>query len=205
MKAVGPCTLRPNPDGFDILARAIVSQMISTQGRRRHLRPSRSELGPDGLTPAGVLAATEETARRRPVARQGPGPARPGRPRTQRLASAARPAPPAGRGSRPLLMPVRGIGVWTAQMFLIFSLGGWTCCRWTTSACGRACRRLTAFRICPIGRPCANGARRGGRTAPWRRGTSGGAGGLCRSRSEQNQPEARARDFVQPFARASGW
>src|SRR5579859_5234846 len=61
LKAVGPCTLRPNPNGFDTLARAIVSQMISTKAARAISGRLESELG--GLTPAAILAAPEDRLR----------------------------------------------------------------------------------------------------------------------------------------------
>src|SRR5262245_15471602 len=55
--AVGQCTLTPEPDGFAILARAIVSQMISTKAAVAISGRLCAAL-PDGkLTPAGVLAA----------------------------------------------------------------------------------------------------------------------------------------------------
>src|SRR3954447_1218259 len=62
--AVGPCTLQPNPDGFEVLVRSVVSQLISTAAARTISGGLIERLGPHGgLTPAGVLALPEETLR----------------------------------------------------------------------------------------------------------------------------------------------
>ena len=54
------------------------------------------------------------------------------------------------------LLPVRGIGRWTAEMFLIFSLGGWMCCRSPTMGCALPSSVSTSWRICRRSRPCAS-------------------------------------------------
>ena len=122
LKAVGPCTLRPNPNGFDILARAIISQMISTKAAVAISGRLERELG--SLTPAAMLAAPEEKLR-------GCGLSRSkalslldlaGRVRSGMLPLADLPRL-ADAEVASLLTAVRGIGVWTAEMFLIFSLG----------------------------------------------------------------------------------
>jgi DNA-3-methyladenine glycosylase II len=122
MRLVGPCTLRPDGDGFRSLVRAIVAQLISTAAARTVFGRLEEQLG--AVTPAAVLAA-------------GP----------QRLRSVGLSATKARAlgdlasrvesGLLPLdrmdemdsdeilacLLPVHGIGRWTAEMFLIFSLG----------------------------------------------------------------------------------
>ncbi len=124
IRNVGPCTLRPNSNGFDILARAIVSQMISTKAAVAIAARLERELGPAGLTPAGVLAAPEEKLR-------GAGLSRSkalalldlaGRVQSGLLPLDELPRLP-DEEVVALLTPVRGIGVWTAEMFLIFCLG----------------------------------------------------------------------------------
>ena len=50
------------------------------------------------------------------------------------------------------LIPVRGIGRWTAQMFLIFSLGEPMCCRWTIWVCGPEFRPSISWPSCRIER-----------------------------------------------------
>jgi DNA-3-methyladenine glycosylase II len=122
--AVGPCTLRPDPAAFLVLVRAILAQMISTKAAASIFARVQAVLGPAGFTPAAVLAAGEQALR---------GAGLSGSKARALLDLAVRVA----NGSLPLdrlpempddeviarLLPVRGIGTWTAQMFLIFSLG----------------------------------------------------------------------------------
>ena len=124
IRAVGPCTLRPNPNGFDILARAIVSQMISTKAAVAISARLERELDPGGLTPAGVLAAPEAKLRGAGLSRAK---ALALLDLAGRVQSGLLPLHDLARRTDEevvaLLTPVRGIGVWTAEMFLIFSLG----------------------------------------------------------------------------------
>jgi DNA-3-methyladenine glycosylase II len=121
---VGPCTLQPEPDGFLVLVRAVVAQMISTKAAAAISARLLGLLGKAGLTPAAVLKAGEAKLR-------GVGLSQAKARSLLDLAGRAR------SGALPLadfpslsdeevighLMPVRGIGRWTAEMFLIFSLG----------------------------------------------------------------------------------
>jgi DNA-3-methyladenine glycosylase II len=121
---VGPCTLRPEPDGFHSLVRAIIAQMISTKAAHSIFAKLKASLGRKKLTPAAILALDE--AALRGVGLSGT--------KARGLLDLA------GRvrsGALPLarfpqlsddeviehLVAVRGIGRWTAEMFLIFSLG----------------------------------------------------------------------------------
>jgi DNA-3-methyladenine glycosylase II len=122
--SVGPCTLQPNPVSFEILARSIISQMISTKAALAIGARLVATLGDGGLTPAAILAAKEEAIRAAGLSRA-------------KVAALRDLAERAHNGALPLdrlsemsddevtalLVAVRGIGVWTAQMFLIFSLG----------------------------------------------------------------------------------
>jgi len=122
--AVGPCSLRFEPDRYAALARSIVSQQIST--RAAHAIRARLEqaLAPAGLTPAGVLALPDEGLR---AAGLSAAKARALRDLAEKVAGGAVPlAELHERDDEEViacLLPVRGIGRWTAQMFLIFSLG----------------------------------------------------------------------------------
>jgi len=121
---VGACTLVPDGDCFGILARSIVSQLISTAAARTIGARLLTALGDAGLTPAGLVALGEEKLR---------GCGLSGAKAKALLDLAGR----AQSGVLPLarlpvmedaeveehLTAVRGIGVWTAQMFLIFCLG----------------------------------------------------------------------------------
>ncbi|HEY7424059.1 MAG TPA: DNA-3-methyladenine glycosylase [Gemmataceae bacterium] len=123
IKRVGPCTLQPGADAFPALVRAIIAQMISTKAARAIT--SRVEaLAPHGLTAAAVASVSEDALR-------GAGLSRAKALALKDLASRAE------SGELPLdhltemtdeevidcLVAVRGIGRWTAEMFLIFSLG----------------------------------------------------------------------------------
>jgi DNA-3-methyladenine glycosylase II len=122
IKRVGPCLLRPGPDRFAMLVRSIGAQQISTHAakaidaRLRALSgdPHRPEpilaIGIDGLRSVGLSAGKARTI--------------------LDLAGAV------ATGQIPLddfdgwdddniiasLTTIKGIGVWTAHMFLIFSL-----------------------------------------------------------------------------------
>jgi DNA-3-methyladenine glycosylase II len=124
IEAVGPCTLQPDPDALRVLMRSIVSQLISTKAAASVFARLESALGPGGARAAGLLALGEEGLR---------GVGLSGAKARALLDLAAR----AQSGELPLarlpdltddevlahLLPVRGIGTWTAQMFLIFCLG----------------------------------------------------------------------------------
>jgi DNA-3-methyladenine glycosylase II len=126
IEAVGPCRFAPRAEGthFEALARAIVFQQLS--GKAATTIHSRfAALFDDGIPAAApLLAFTEETFRSVGVSRQ--------------KASYLRDlALRAHAGSIPLdtlhvssddevleaLVQVKGIGRWTAQMFLMFRLG----------------------------------------------------------------------------------
>jgi DNA-3-methyladenine glycosylase II len=124
IKSVGPCTLQHNPDGFQILARSIVSQQISTKAAKAISARLVAALGRGGLRPRAIMAASDETL-------LGAGLSR------GKMLSLRDLAEKCLMGAVPLkklhelddeavieaLIPVRGIGRWTAEMFLIFSLG----------------------------------------------------------------------------------
>jgi DNA-3-methyladenine glycosylase II len=124
MKQVGPCKLRPGSEPFPSLARAIVAQMISTKAAKAISERLEMALSPRGLTPAAVKKASEEKLR-------GVGLSR------NKVLALKDLAERSTNGQLPLdrlaefddedaiasLTAVRGIGRWTAEMFLIFSLG----------------------------------------------------------------------------------
>jgi DNA-3-methyladenine glycosylase II len=126
IKAIGPCTLEPNPDRFGILVRSIVSQHISGKAAASISARLEKALAPAGFKPARILRTPEPTLRACGLSAN----------KTRFLFDLA------GKvhdGSVPLkrihelsdeevietLLPVLGIGRWTAEMFLIFSLGRW--------------------------------------------------------------------------------
>jgi DNA-3-methyladenine glycosylase II len=121
---VGPCTLQPTTDYFAILVRSIVSQMISTKAAISISGRLVEVLGDGGLTPTALLALKE--AKLRGVGLSG-AKAAAIRDLATRAANGALPLDRLPELSdeevTELLVAVRGIGKWTAEMFLIFSLG----------------------------------------------------------------------------------
>lgn len=124
IKRVGPCTLTPQADLFAALVRSIVAQQIST--RAAASISARLLAGPCGgtLTPATIVRCSDEELR-------GAGLS------SAKMRSLRDLAERAHTGTLRLetlgqlsdeevieqLIPVRGIGRWTAQMLLIFALG----------------------------------------------------------------------------------
>jgi DNA-3-methyladenine glycosylase II len=127
IRQVGPCTLAPRRDYFVVLCKAIFTQQISTAvatvlfGRFRDLFPQRRP------TPSTVLTALDtqpaEVMRRCGLSRQKAAYLRDlaqhfadGRIPTRRLAALD------DEAVIEALVNVKGIGRWTAEMFLIFTL-----------------------------------------------------------------------------------
>jgi DNA-3-methyladenine glycosylase II len=124
IRLVGPCTLRHDPDGFAVLVRSIISQQISTKAARAIGARLKKALGRRGLRPRAILAASEETLR---AAGLSTGKQRALRDLAEKVQTGH--VPLAELPTLPdeeviaRLLPVRGIGRWTAEMFLIFALG----------------------------------------------------------------------------------
>ena len=122
--AVGPYTLRFDGDRFGLLVRSIVSQQISTSAARAIRKRLMELLGPDGLTAANLARFTTDELRSVGLSLQKAsyvadltGKVNDGTVQLRQI----------GRLSDErvveTLTQVKGIGRWTAQMFLIFSLG----------------------------------------------------------------------------------
>jgi DNA-3-methyladenine glycosylase II len=123
IKKVGDCTLQPGGNSFAVLARSIVAQMISTTAART-ISDRLAAACTGGVSPDSLLALGEQKLREQGLS---------GAKARALLDLAAR----ALDGRLPLtelphleddqiiahLTAVRGIGVWTAEMFLIFCLG----------------------------------------------------------------------------------
>jgi DNA-3-methyladenine glycosylase II len=121
---VGPCTLRVDPDHFAALVRSIISQQISTKAAASIRGRLESSLRPRRITLKGIRAASDETLR---AAGLSAAKVRAVRDLAEKVHLGDVPLKELHR--RPdedvitCLLPVRGIGRWTAEMFLIFSLG----------------------------------------------------------------------------------
>jgi DNA-3-methyladenine glycosylase II len=120
---VGRCPLTPGGDPFTILVRSIVSQLISTKAAVSISSRVEAAAGGD-VTPAAILALGEEglrpcglSAAKAMAMLDLAERATDGRAPLDRLAEMSDAEVAA------CLTEVRGIGVWTAEMFLIFGLG----------------------------------------------------------------------------------
>lgn len=125
MARCGPCTLEPDDTGpFVTLCRAIISQQLS--GRAASTITGRLEALFDSgvLTPEGILATADETLRSLGLSRQKQASLKDlaGKTLDGSLQLAALSALSDAEVMQQLTQ-VRGVGVWTAEMFLIFSLG----------------------------------------------------------------------------------
>ena len=122
--AVGPFTLRPDRDRFGLLVRSIISQQISTSAARAIRGRLIEFVGPEGVTAANLTRFNIDQLRSVGLSPQKAsyvtdlatkvndrtvGLQQIGRLSDERVVET--------------LIQVKGIGRWTAQMFLIFSLG----------------------------------------------------------------------------------
>jgi DNA-3-methyladenine glycosylase II len=124
IRTIGPCTLRHEPDRFASLVRAILAQQISTKAAAAIMARLVEAVAVTGMTPEAILRLSPRALRRVGLSAS----------KARALADLAEKV---STGSVPLadlhelpdeevirqLLPVRGIGRWTAEMFLIFSLG----------------------------------------------------------------------------------
>lgn len=121
----GPCTLAPgDADPFVTLCRAIISQQLSSRAASTITERLEGLFGSGVLTPEGILATSDETLRSLGLSRQKQASLKDLASKTSdgSLQFAALPALSDDEVMR-CLTQVRGIGVWTAEMYLIFSLG----------------------------------------------------------------------------------
>jgi DNA-3-methyladenine glycosylase II len=124
IRKVGACALQANPNHFFILTKSIVSQQLSTKAAATiHARLLASTKGAE-LTPLALLALSEE-------ALQAAGLSRAKRAALRDLATKVHTGELTFHQTTEFsdeeviksLVRVKGIGRWTAEMFLIFSLG----------------------------------------------------------------------------------
>jgi DNA-3-methyladenine glycosylase II len=122
--AVGPFTLRPHRNRFAILVQSIISQQISDAAARNIRGRLDALLEPEGLTPEKLASLGENELRSVGFSRQKAAYLRDLAQKT--LGDVVR-LKEIGRLSDEeaieMLTQVKGIGRWTAEMFLIFSLG----------------------------------------------------------------------------------
>lgn len=124
IKRVGPCTLTPHPDEFRVLASSIISQQISTRAAETINGRVTKLCGRGGLKAKRIAELKDEDLRAAGLSG--------GKLLSMRsLSTFFLENPKLIRGLKKMsdeevieaLLPIRGVGVWTAQMFLIFCLG----------------------------------------------------------------------------------
>ena len=125
---VGPCTLKCDRDRFWMLVRSILSQQISTAAARtvrdRVVALVESNSGSKRVTPDSLLALSIDQLRRAGCSQRKAeylldlaSKAQAGDVRLSKIGRLT------NEGVIDSLIQVRGIGRWTAEMFLMFSLG----------------------------------------------------------------------------------
>ncbi len=124
IERVGPCTLEPDPNIYEALVDAIISQQISVKAADAIMARLRAAL-PDGIvSPQALLSLDHEALR---AVGLSAAKARYVRDLTERVASGAlqleRFDELDDEAVIEQLVAVKGIGRWTAEMILIFSLG----------------------------------------------------------------------------------
>jgi DNA-3-methyladenine glycosylase II len=122
IRAVGPCTLQHNANHFEVLVRSIISQQISTKAALAIGGRLLEKVG--RFQPKRILDATEDDMRAAGLSR--------GKQRSLRdladkcqsgVVALKQLADMEDAAVSEALTQVHGIGPWTAEMFLIFSLG----------------------------------------------------------------------------------
>src|SRR5262249_837963 len=121
---VGPCTLQPHPNPFRILPCSIISQHISTKGAESIRGRVIGLCGRGGLRPKRLMDLKDEELRTAGLSR---GKVLSMRSLSQffldNISLVRRLKSMSDEEVIEALIPIRGVGVWTAQMFLIFCLG----------------------------------------------------------------------------------
>ena len=124
IRAVGPFTMRPRRNRFGTLVCSIISQQISGAAASNIIDRLVALLEPDGIKPEKLASAKESDLRAVGLSRQKASYvldlARKTLDGTVRLDNIGRLTDEA---VIEMLTKVKGIGRWTAEMFLIFSLG----------------------------------------------------------------------------------
>jgi len=124
IKEIGPFTVKPKRDRYGVLVRSIVSQQISTSAARTITARIVESLQPDSITPESMSKHDVASLRELGVSKQK---ASYMLDLTEKVLTGTVDLSNLGQRSDDdvieELIQVKGIGVWTAQMFLIFSLG----------------------------------------------------------------------------------
>lgn len=124
IRRVGPFTLKTHRDRFDLLVRSILSQQISTKAARAIRLRLVDRLSPEAIAPESLAKLSDPDLRAVGLSAQKISYLRD---LSQHALSGKLQLHKLGRltdeAAIEQLIAVRGIGRWTAQMFLIFALG----------------------------------------------------------------------------------
>lgn len=160
---VGPCTLKLQTRRFESLARAIIAQQISGAAAKSIYLRLNAALRPRKLTPESLALQPDDVLRS-----CGISPQKLGYLRDLQSRALARDVHLPRLHQFPdhevieSLVQVKGIGVWTAQMFLIFSLGRLDVLPHQDFGIRSAMQRLYGLRELPDRATCEQTAQ------PWR-------------------------------------
>jgi DNA-3-methyladenine glycosylase II len=159
----GPITLRPARDRFGVLVRSIISQQISTAAARTIRGRLETHLKRSGVTPASLARQSVDKLRAAGISRQK---ATYLIDLAQKVNDGTVPLATIGRLSDEeviiTLTQIKGIGRWTAEMFLIFSLGRMDVLPVDDLGVRSALKRLHSLDDLPTKQHCIELA------APWR-------------------------------------
>lgn len=121
---IGPCGLRPTGGRFEVLARSIVSQQISTSAARTIFRRLKSLMPGGRISANGLIAVSDDQLQAAGLSKQKRTYLRDLCQHVQAGTVSFRRLPRlSDQGVIEELVQVKGIGVWTAQMFLLAGLG----------------------------------------------------------------------------------
>jgi DNA-3-methyladenine glycosylase II len=125
IKRHGPCRLRPHIRYFDTLVEAIISQQLSTKAAETILSRFKALYAPARFpTAAHILITPEERLRGVGISAQKASYIRDLAAKSENgTLKLTRVSRLSDQEIIEMLVAVKGIGVWTAHMFLIFSLG----------------------------------------------------------------------------------
>ncbi|MGE0128577.1 MAG: DNA-3-methyladenine glycosylase [Blastocatellales bacterium] len=125
IKKHGPCRLRPHTRHFETLVDAIISQQLSTKAAETIVGRFKSIYAPARFPkPAHILATPDERLRATGMSGAKVAFVKDLATKTEDgVVKFSRLARMSDEEVIEMLVPVKGIGVWTVHMFLIFSLG----------------------------------------------------------------------------------
>ncbi|MCG3163744.1 MAG: DNA-3-methyladenine glycosylase [Acidobacteria bacterium] len=125
IKRHGPCRLRPHTRHFETLVDAIISQQLSTKAAETIVGRFKAIYAPARFPkPAHILTTPDETLRATGMSGAKVAFVKDLAAKTEEGAiKFSRLARLSDEEIIEMLVPVKGIGVWTVHMFLIFSLG----------------------------------------------------------------------------------